>query len=259
MKKDQSVIACLPSPADAATVLPYARECAKRLGKALILLNVSANGQSEWLKDYGLPYIGLKGDWKTAIEGLPAAVGGVLVVTPLDPAAPRSSIARPSTLLRTFAECKTAYIALGTGAAQRGFGNVALSIDHRRESKEKLIWGSYLVRFFGSRLTGACPDYRDEGLRHHQTDNLRFLDKMYSSLGITYSKAATPYSAFTTADMAALETLKPDMLIALATDRRDRDLGDWLGGAPELRLLRRAGDTPVLLINQRDDLYVLCD
>ena len=75
MKKDQFVIACLESPAAADTVLPYARYFAAQLKKGIIVLNVSKDGQNDWLKQYGLPYVGLKGDWKTAIDGLPTAFG----------------------------------------------------------------------------------------------------------------------------------------------------------------------------------------
>lgn len=270
MKKDQCVIACLTSPTDADTVLPWARECAKRLGKRLILLNVSAEGKSEWIKEYNLPYIGLKGEWKLAVDGLPTTLNGVLMVTPYSQSAPRSSIKHPATLLHTFADCKTAYLAVGQKSGhdsddhkaihqQVAFSSVTLCIDHRRESKEKLIWGSYFVRFFGSRLTVACPDYHDEGLRQHQTDNLRFLDKMYRSLEIEYSKATIPYAPFSSTDLTAQKQLSPNLLISLTTDRRDRDVGDWIIGTPELRLLRQSPNTPILFLNQRDDLYVLCD
>ena len=259
MKKDQCVIACLPSPEDAQSVLPYARLCATQLGKRLVLLNVSHDGQSEWLKDYDLPYIGLNGEWKPAIDGLPTTLGGVLMLAPLSPKAPRSALAHPATLLRNFAYCKTAYIAVPSDTRPQPPRHVALSIDHRRESKEKLIWGSYFVRFFGSTLTVACPSYRDAGLLRQQANNMQFLDKMYRSLGVDYNKATIPQSTATSPDLSALRVLAPDLLIALATDRRDRDLGDWLFGSPELRLLKLPSIPPILLLNQRDDLYVLCD
>ena len=59
--------------------------------------------------------------------------------------------------------------------------------------------------------------------------------------------------------MATLDHLKPELLIAVTTDRRDRDVGVWLLGVPEKRLLSHPSHTPLLLLNQRDDLYVLCD
>lgn len=263
--KDQFIIACLESPSTADVVLPYARYCAERLRKGIIVLNVSKDGQNDWLKQYGLPYVGLKGDWKTAIDGLPTAFGGVLAVTTVDPKSPRNSITNPATLFKTFADCKIAYLVVNENSS---FNNLHsplttyLTLDHRRESKEKLIWGSYLARFFGSRLIVATPEYNDAGLREKVHNNILFLKKIYKSLDLEYTISPFPFrlAPRTTPDMAVLENLKDgELLIAMTTDRRDRDIGDMLLGNPERRLLASAGSIPILFLNQRDDLYVLCD
>ena len=44
----------------------------------------------------------------------------------------------------------------------------------------------------------------------------------------------------------------------MTTDKRDRDLGDLIAGPTERRLLQKS-TIPILFLNQRDDLYVLCD
>lgn len=261
--KDQFVIACLPSPDYADTVLPWARLCSQKLGKGIIVLNVSKEGESAddgWLKQYGIPFVGLHGDWKTAVDGLPTAFSGVLAVTPVDPKAPRSSIANPATMLRTFADCKIAYLALHSPlSAPHSPLSTYLTLDHRRESKEKLIWGSYMVRFFGMKLNVVAPQYKDQGLLARQRNNMRFLDKMYKSLGVDYQILTPPITTVQNPDLLTLDTYTPDILVAMTTDRRDRDVGDWLLGPPERRLLAHASRTPLLFINQRDDLYVLCD
>lgn len=281
--KDQFVIACLESPSTAAVVLPYAQYSAARLKKGIILLNVSSDGQNDWLKQYGLPYVGLKGDWKTAIDGLPTAFGGVLAVTVVNPKAPRTSIAHPATLLRTFADCKIAYLVVENTAAPDNLPSLHfprstyLTLDHRRESKEKLIWGSYMVRFFGTKLTVATPTYNDAGLREKVNNNILFLKKIYKSLDIDYTVSPFPFrlAPRTTPDMAVMKladgghwpqpaeattdtAAASTLLIAMTTDKRDRDIGDLLFGQPEQRLLASA-HSPILFLNQRDDLYVLCD
>jgi len=272
-KKDQFVIACLENAEAAATVLPYARQCAARLNKGIILLNVSKDGDNEWLKQFGLPYIGLKGEWKTAIDGLPTAFGGVLAVTKVDTNADKQSISNPTTLLKVFADCKIAYLIVGDVLEDKLDGRwpraAFLTLDHRRESKEKLIWGSYMVRFFGSQLTVATPDYKDDGFREKVHNNTLFLKKIYSSLNVNYSTCRFPLSTLKHADLELMRTdgefnaAQADnrLLIAMSTDKRDRDLGDIIGGPPERKLLIAAANRtiPLLLINQRDDLYVLCD
>lgn len=264
MKKDQHVIACIESAASADTVLACARHCAERLNhKGIILLNVSPEGTDNgWIRNYDVPYVGLHGDWKTAIEGLPTAFGGILAVAMADPAAPRRSITNPATLLRTFGECKTAYLVVGRDWRDDGGRwprSTVVTVDHRRESKEKLIWASYFARFLGSRLTMALPAYRDEDLLRRQRENMRFSDKFFHSLNVEYQEAAVSNKALESPDITALAELSPDLLVSLCTDRRDLDVGDWLLGAPERRLLGRSNGNPILFLNQRDDLYVLCD
>ena len=271
-KKDQFVIACLEKEADAGVVLPMARHCAEKLGKGLFVLNVTKDGDNNWIKNFGIPYIGLKGDWKTAVDGLPTALGGVLAITAVDVSAPRTSITHPATMLRTFRDCKIAYMAVTGDAEKTSTENISTShfpistfitLDHRRESKEKLIWASYMVRFFGSRLTVATPAYSDEGFREKLGNNLLFMQKMYRTLDVGYTTESIPMANFKHPDMVVAtetELLKPgdSLLIAMTTDRRDRDLGDLVAGPAELRLMKRCR-VPILFLNQRDDLYVLCD
>ena len=128
---------------------------------------------------------------------------------------------------------------------------------HRREGKEKLVWASYLARFLGSRVTIAHPDYSDGDLRMRWRNNMRFVDKMFAPLGITYSTAILTKA--NRVDQAVLDELQPDLLIARTTDTRERDFIDWLLPLPEYRLLTHPSHTPLLFLNPRDDLYILCD
>ena len=262
MKKDQFVIACIESPADAATLIPYAQHCARSLNnKGLLLLNVSREGQSEWLKDYGIPYIGLKGEWKAAIDTLPTALNAILAVALVKRDAPTSSITHPRTFLRAFRHCRVAYVACcgqWTEDRVQWPQTTLLTLDHSRESKEKFIWASYLVRHLHTRLTVAIPNYNDSLLQQRCNNNLRALDKLFDSLDISYTPLQLPsVSLSASPDMLALQEMQPDMLLTLTTDPRQRHLIDWLRPTAEQRILERPLTT--LFLNPRDDLYVLCD
>lgn len=260
-KGDQFVVACVDSPETAPAVIAAARLFAGRLrNKSLMLLNVSGdNSASGWLKQYDIPFAALRGDWATAIEGLPTVFNAVLAVTAVDPTAPRGSIANPRSLLRAFRKCKIAYLtvpASGATVVKTGVSAV-VTVDFHRESKEKLIWASYLSRFVGAELTIALPQYKDQGLRTLQDNNLRFIDKVFTPLDIRYGKRSLRASH--TPDLEALDNLRPDLLVALATDPRATDPIDWILGTADRRLLTHPSATPILFLNPRDDLYVLCD
>lgn len=267
--KDQFVIACVESAESAAMVLPWARHFAECLNhKGVIAMHVkpengSDTGLPEWLMNLGVPYVSMKGQWRTAVEGIPTAFNGILAVTAVNTASPCQSLTNPATLLREFKNCKTAYLCVSKPfyAAFRT-PNTALTMTHRREGKEKLVWASYLARFLGSTVTIAHPDYRDQGLRQRWRDNMRFADKVYAPLGISYAATTlhrTGFSLHDNLDLSALVQLRPDLLVARTTDVRERDLIDLLTPTPEYRLLTHPSGTPLLFLNPRDDLYILCD
>lgn len=270
--KDQFVVACIDNRETAPAVIATAQHFAERLRhKQLMLMNVNKSEKAEWLKDYGIPYVAMKGDWATAIEGLPTAFNAILAVTAVDTTASRSSITNPQTLLHAFRNCKIAYLVVDSGKWEKGYEastngkpSALLTVDFHRESKEKLIWASYLARFLNSELTIATPQYRDAGLRNLQNNNIRYIDKVFPPLGINYKLTAlnTPNSTLhpkNSPDLQALDSLQPDIMIALTTDPRATDPLDWLFGTPDRRLLSHPSHTPLLLLNPRDDLYVLCD
>ena len=315
---DQYVVACVENTDTAPAVIAAASHFATHLRhKKLMLLNVSNdNSDSNWLKQYNIPYAALRGDWATAIEGLPTAFNAILAVTAANPSAPRSSITNPRTLLRTFARCKTAYLVIRNEELRMkneewadavdphpdnssffilhsSLKKAVITVDHHRESKEKLIWASYLARFLGTSLTIALPSYNDQGLRSLQNNNIRYIDKIFPPLGIKYEKTsifrneelrmkneelsgcgstASAHSSFSTLlsslknhssltspDLQAIDSLHPDILVALTTDPRNTDPIDWIFGTPDRRLLTHPSATPILFLNPRDDLYILCD
>lgn len=261
MKKDQHIIACIEKEEDATTLLHYANLCARQLHKGIIAINASPHEKADWLANLGVPYVAMSGEWKTIVDNLPNALGGVLAVCMANPDAARRSLTHPSTLLRTFRDCKTAYLIVSPQSVQshQWPATVALTLDHRRESKEKLIWASYMVRFFGSRLQVATPTYKDADLHHRLGNNLQFLGKMFRSLGIEYTTVPIATRATSIIDICAIEQHRPDLLIAMTTDTREHDIGDLILGSREKHLVQHSSHTPLLLLNQRDDLYVLCD
>lgn len=265
MDKGQFVIACIEDEGSANAVLSWARYMAEHLRhKELMVLHVKqeSGDAPEWLKALGVPYVSMTGDWGTAIEGLPTAFNGILAVTTVDPTAPRAALSHPKTLLHEFKGCKIAYLCVHTPLPSAAIPLAScLTLTHRREGKEKLVWSSYLARFLGSTVTIAHPHYRDQGLYRQLQNNMQFVEKVFRPLNIDYrlSQLSTHSWLLSSPDLAALDQLQPDLLVARTSDVRERDLLDLLTPLPELRLLSHPSRIPILFLNPRDDLYILCD
>lgn len=274
--KDQFVIAYLADFSLADAVVSHARCLAAMLNKGLILLYVedsrygglsAAEAEQKLLEiESACPevhpaHVALKGKTIDVIEALPTMLNGVIAVAGVDARAGRRRPTSSREVLRVFSQCKIAYLTVQAPLRNaHPYEKVGLGVDFRKESKEKLLWASYFARFNKSEIQVIHFDYDDEGLRLKWRNNMRFLDKFFRGLGISYLAKVVSGRAFfpevVVADYAAQHC---DVFISVTTDVRDRDVLEWFAGVQEQRVIRNAAQQPVLYLNPRDDIYVLCD
>ena len=275
-KKDQYIVAYIADYDNTETVLSYSVMLSRYLHKGIILLRIcdprytseTTDEAEEKIKALRqrLPdnvfstYIVLKGKTAEVIELLPKAFNAVAIVGFVDKINKKSAN-HPKNLLRDFAKCKVAYL-----LAQQPLkdypsvvGKVAFSLDFKKESKDKLIWASYFPRFFGSQLYVLSYSYTDEFLRNKWYSNVKFMDKMYANLGVTYEKAdlGKPKSFIDVVGLQAASQLGIGLLISTTT--AEKDVFEYFIGVQEQRTIANEYKIPILFLNPRDDLYVLCD
>jgi len=275
--KDQFVIACLADFTMTDEVVSHASFIARMLNKGLILLYVEdpkyggpTTGEAEKriLKiesehpEAHPAHVAMKGKTREVVDVLPTLLNGVIAITGVNNHARRGAPTHPHEVLRNFAHCKIAYITVQSPLSDPSkYNHVAFGIDFRKESKEKLIWASYFSRFNKSRLTMLHFDYNDEGLRAKWYNNILFMNKFFKGLGVTYQQETVSGHALfpetLVCDTAA--TIGCGLLISVTTDTRDLDIIEWFAGTQEQRTIRNPQYLPVLYINPRNDIYVLCD
>lgn len=259
MKKDQFVALCADSLQQANQLIPVVKPLAESLRKGIILFTTSSDGDS-WVHQTGLPFAVLKSDWATVVESMPTAFNVVLAVALVNPDSPRSTLSHPRQFLKSFREAKIAYLAVPAIVSELQFLTVALTLNHQRESKEKLIWASYLERFCRSNVVVYHHPYSDPAFRLRLNNNIRYLEKTFASLGLSFELQELPQgSQFGDPDLKAIRQPEIDLFISLVADARERDLLDFFTPPPPLKLIRKAPQTPILFLNQRDDLYIMCD
>lgn len=136
------------------------------------------------------------------------------------------------------------------------YKNILLPLDIERQNKEKALWAGYFSRFYGSIVHILYPEYRDEGLAKSVGDNVAFVEKLYSNLDINYEKHAT--KAQNHLDAFALEyATQVGAGASVIMMTKYYTLADLVTGPRERKIIGNA-NVPLLCINQRDDLYVLC-
>lgn len=134
------------------------------------------------------------------------------------------------------------------------YKNILLTLDIERQNKEKALWAGYFSRFYGSVIHILYPEYKDEGLAKLVRDNVDFVEKLYENLEISYDKYPVSSQGYLDA-YALTDTHESGALVIMMT--RYYTLADVLTGPRERKIIGKTG-LPVLCINQRDDLYVLC-
>lgn len=275
-KKDQYIVAYIADYDNTETVLSYSVMLSRYLRKGIILLRVCDpryttetpdEAQQRLLEikaqlpgDVFATYCALKGKTAEVIELLPKAFNAVAIVGFVDKSNKKSAN-HPKNLLRDFAKCKVAYLLAQQPPKDYAsiVGKVAFSLDFKKESKDKLIWASYFPRFFGSQLYVLSYNYTDEFLRNKWYSNVKFMDKMYANLGVTYEKAdlGKPKSFI---DVVALDVAQQlNIGLMICTTTAERDVFEYFIGVQEQRTIANSYGIPILFLNPRDDLYVLCD
>jgi len=275
--KDQFVIAYLADLSMNQTVVTHACHLARMLNKGLILLYIQDRRYR--LPDTGAvepelrrieaenpdihpAHVAIKADTREIINALPTLLNGVVAVAPVNPKSRCSSPTHPRQILRNFAQCKIAYLTAQRPLADpAAYNHVAYSIDFHKESKEKLIWASYFARFNRSRLHMLHFRYADAGLSKKWSNNVLFMDKFFHNLGVTYESQPVQGRALFPETLVCQTAAQSGygLLITVTTDTRSRDVIEWFAGVQEDRTVRNTYSLPVLFINPRDDIYVLCD
>ena len=275
--KDQFVIAYLADLSMTKEVVSHACFLARMLNKGLILLYVEdrRHRNSDFNQvtptllqieaehpDVHPTHVAMKGNTREVIDALPTMLNGVIAVAGVNPAARRGRPTHPREVLHLFSGCKIAYLTVqNTLTDPTTYSHVGYGIDFRKESKEKLIWASYFSRFNHSQLTMLHFDYGDDGLRAKWHNNVLFMNKFFNGLGVTYDQQSVSGRALfpETLICNSAAQIGCGLLISVTTDTRDLDIIEWFAGTQERRTIRNPHRLPILFINPRNDIYVLCD
>lgn len=139
------------------------------------------------------------------------------------------------------------------------FKKMILPLDFRKESSESALWASYFGRYNQSlAVIVAANDKGKEELKQ-VTKNVVFCKKLFQQFNINHKiykgTKSSWRNAFEALDLA--QTSKSDLLIILGSSTITPL--DWIIGLPERKIIEKAGELPILIINPRKDNYILCD
>lgn len=139
------------------------------------------------------------------------------------------------------------------------YKNVLLPVDFRKASKDTSLWASYFGRFNKAQVSLLYAHETERERAAKLTRNLNFFRKFLSSLNVGHRVDAGKTSSWGIYEeaIARADEFHGDVLIISGSS--NITLIDLVIGLPEKKLLRKAGNLPVLMINPKKDICVLCD
>lgn len=275
-KKDQFVIAYLNNLDFAETCIEHSVQIAKILNKGLILLHiydplltgVGVDEAERKLKELNSQisetqmhsYISLKGETKEVIGKLGQLLNAVVIVSSINTEETKKNKAdNPITLLKNMETSRVAYMICNQKRSIVDYSKVLLPLNNARESKEKTLWASYFARFFQSEITLFYRTYKDSLYQKQLNLNLAFARKMLGQFNIIPSNHKSE-DRKKLLDLQALDYAdKENYGVIICQTTKDKSLFDRIKGLEEEKVLKNLKDKPILFLNPRDDLFVLCE
>jgi len=139
------------------------------------------------------------------------------------------------------------------------FKKLILPIDLRKENSDSILWCSYFGRFNSSGIIVVAANDKEKDEHRQVKINMALCKKLFQKFKIEHKIFRGIKSSFRNS-FEGLElalSSKSDLLVILGSSVITPL--DLLIGLPEKKIINRAGNLPVLVINPRKDNYILCD
>lgn len=275
-KKDQFVIAYIVSFESKHPCVDYAVQLARILGKGLILLYISdpsarslSTSEAEVkLKELNksLPedlfhsYAALSGAREKVLNAVGELLNAVLLVSDCNPEEKdKHSPLYPQTQLDSLASSRVAYLLCPPESKPSNYDKVVLTLNNASESKEKTLWASYFGRFAGSQIVLYYRRYKDEYHQKQLNLNIAFARKIFEQFKIPLITLHSENTK-TQLDIQASDYAKDNNCsLVICQTTKNKSFADRLLGLDEVRVLKNMKKTPVLFLNPRNDLFILCE
>jgi hypothetical protein len=266
-KKEQKIVVLTENATTDHNLILHGIKLAAIFGKELCFASLLANsGNPEPLEESNSGYMKvihdripvlrmssviLAGNPENYMDELADDYEAILVVTRISRYKDLSKILRESPIPMLFVDENRAEIG--------DYKQIVLPIDVRKESKDAILWSSYFARFNQStvRVVSAADKAKENA--QGVAGNLLSLKNLFGKFNLRadYIKGEKGSLQIQFEALDVARHSNSDLLIILGSSYVS--VFDMILGLPEKKILSRASGFPVLVINPRKDMYILCD
>ena len=139
------------------------------------------------------------------------------------------------------------------------YKNLLLPVDFRKVMKDTSLWASYFGRFNQSAVTVVRATEKNKEYSKLIKRNQKFIEKLLYKLHLDVQFKSIQKGSFGLPFEALRQCRQEghDQLIIPAS--KNISLIDLIIGLPEKKIIKQAENIPVLCINPKRDMYILCD
>ena len=151
------------------------------------------------------------------------------------------------------------FLFINPGTKLSTFKKITLPVDLREGNSETALWSSYFGRLNNSEIIIIAANHKEKYGRQQVAKNIARAKNLFQKLSVRHKifkgTKSSIYNHFEALDFAI--SSGSDMLMVLGSTTLTPL--DYIVGLPEKKILKRAGNMAVLLVNSRRDNYLLCN
>lgn len=147
----------------------------------------------------------------------------------------------------------------GSNEKQLRYDKVLLPVDFRTVMKDTSLWASYFGRFNKSSTLILSANDNNADQKKKIKKNLKFIEKLLMNLQLDVQFEQAEKGSFRLPGESLTKCIDSKSNLLIIPSSKNISLIDVIIGLPEAKVIKKAKDHPVLCINSKRDMYVLCD
>lgn len=161
--------------------------------------------------------------------------------------------------VRRLKKSRTPFMMVPRAMHTRNFKDIAYVMGYQKQEKEKILWASYFGRLYESTIHIIVPKANDQFFKIGINGNMGAMKKLYDNIEVKYNYVPMAFNIHKIYNAAIQYSKEKNIGAMLTLTTLKLDIFDIFGGSLEKKLICNNENIPVLCINPRDDLYVLCN
>jgi hypothetical protein len=221
------------------------QEAQKKLGKVIRDLKDRET-------DLSVSSLTLKGDLTASIEQLAEDYDGIMLILTSGNIQEKFTALQQSSIPFLFVN--------GRSEEYLQYDRVMLPVDDTKVVKNTALWGTYFGRFNQAYIEILVAKEKSEEQQRLIKKNLKVIKELLSNLKLEVHINQSNQGAVNLYSEAFNNSLNEGFNLLIIPYDRQINITDRISGLPDVpKIIKQAGELPVLCINSNRDMYILCD